>query len=366
MLKLFLVCGPAEVGGISLLTNLGLLSWAVSVDAVRALYSSPAMEPSGEMVLRHHHDELVMSKVMEIVEQRMTMGETTFVAGDLTADQIKRYEKLSGQWGYSIQLINMCAPVSANDMGQLYDLVRAFERNVEDFTGKYREAVFVGDVHGCAAPLRRLLGKHFDEDKLFVFVGDLFDRGPENGEVFKMIMGLLAKPNVILMCGNHERHFLSWLNGRNVPGEFRNNTLPQLFKQGFDRTKAQQLLGRAQHLVQFRFKGANFQVSHGALAGVITRPALFPGYQCWRGVGKRTDLIDESFEQNAPADWYQVHGHSNALGRIITDGQRSFNLESSVEFGGKLSALAFDGTKFRDISVKSNVDSRAKKKSSNK
>lgn len=360
MLNLFLVRGAPEERGIVFLSNLGVLPWTVSVDALRALYCSPAMAQDGKLLVPHLQDQLVHSKMLEITEQRMQVGETTFVEGDFSDEQVQRYEKLAARWGYSFSVRNMKTPDASTI--STHDFIMAVNGDVEDFTGKYREVIFIGDVHGCAAPLRRLLGKHFESDKLFVFVGDLFDRGPENGEVFKIIMSLLDKPNVRLICGNHERHILNWLNGRETPGEFKNNTLPQLFRQGFDRAKAKLIMDKAEHLVQFTFKGASFQVSHGALADVVRRPSLFPGYQCWRGVGKRTDLIDESFEQNAPADWHQVHGHSNAHGRVITQGQRSFNLESSVEFGGKLSALAFDGVRFKDISVKSNADGKAKKK----
>lgn len=360
MLNLFLVNGPPEERGNIFLHNLAVLPWTVSVHALRALYSSPAMNAEGDLEVPEHSDELLHSKLLEITEQRLQVGETTFVEGEFSEEQVQRYAKLAARWGYSFNVINL-KNRAASTISNL-DFIMAVNGDVEDVTGKYREVVFIGDVHGCAAPLRRLLGKHFSSDKLFVFVGDLFDRGPENGEVLRIILSLLDKPNVRLICGNHERHILSWLNGRDTPGEFKNNTLPQLFRQGFDRTKANLIMDKAEHLVQFIFKGASFQVSHGALANVVRRPSLFPGYQCWRGVGKRTDMIDESFEQNAPADWYQVHGHSNAHNRVITQGQRSFNLESSVEFGGKLSALSYDGTRFKDISVKNGAGSKTKKK----
>lgn len=364
MLKLFLMCGPTGSGKTRLLDNLGFRPWTVSLDLMKSMFSSPVMQPDGSLSLGSLHDELAQSKVMEVVEHRMRNGETTFVDADHAPAQVARYKQLAEQWGYTVNVINVGDPIpedktymSPASFVSSYEL----EADLEDYTGKYREVVFIGDVHGCAAPLRRLLGKHFDDDKLFIFVGDLFDRGPDNGEVFKMIQALLAKPNVRLICGNHERHILSWLNGRDTPGDFKNNTLPQLFRQGFNRQAAQHLLSRAEHLIQFDFKGSAFQVAHGALADVVRHPLLQAGYQCWRGVGKRHDLIDEAFEQNARPGWYQVHGHSNAQGRVITPGQRSFNLESSVEFGGKLSALSFDGVRFKDISVKSNCDSKAKK-----
>lgn len=361
MLQLFLVSGSTEADRHSFLADLGLLPWAVSLDSFRALYSSPMMTRNARLTQGTQHDELALSKLLEVVEHRMKYGETTFINLGDDARHSDRIRKLAGAWGYEVSDIAFCEADSASQTIGASGLSERLMATPEDFTGRFREVVFVGDIHGCVAPLRRLLSKQFDRDKLFIFVGDLFDRGPENGEVFKIMRDLVELPNVKLVSGNHELHLRSWLNKRSTPGEFRNNTLPQLFKSGFNRQAAERLLSKAINLLQFSFKGARFQVTHGALAGVVTEPFLFPGYQCWRGVGKRLDVIDEAFEKNAEAGWFQVHGHSNAQGRVITPGQRSFNLESSVEFGGKLSALSYDGSRFKDISVKNTGGSKVKK-----
>lgn len=67
--------------------------------------------------------------------------------------------------------------------------------------------VVVGDVHGRADLLRRLL-ENVGEYPL-VFVGDYIDRGPESAEVLAM---LHARPDILCLSGNHEvmmREFLA-------------------------------------------------------------------------------------------------------------------------------------------------------------
>jgi hypothetical protein len=364
MLDLYLINLPVGGHKGAILKNSGLESLAINVDALRSMYASPSLLPSGEMGFPSALDDLVKSKVFDILEHRMTLGETTFLEVELSDSDLASYKALAKKWGYQVHVVqdgSSKAPAGVNLVGRngLADLVF---KSTPDYSSQYREIVFIGDVHGCAVPLRKFLNKHFDEQKLYIFVGDLFDRGPDNATVLKLIMALLKKPNVKLLCGNHERHILSWLNKRQQPGEFRNKTLPQLLRQGFNRETAEYLLSRTEHMLQFVFKGAQFQVSHGALSDVVRWPELFPAHQCWRGVGKRQDDVDAAFERNAPKGWYQVHGHSNAHGRVILNGQRSFNLESSVEFGGKLSAISFDGTTFKDISVKNSFDGKGKKK----
>lgn len=364
MLDLYLIDLPVGAGNGAILKNSALDSLAINVDALRSMYASPSLLPSGEFGYQSSLDDLVKSKIFEILEHRMSLGETTFLEVEFTETDLLRYKVLAKKWGYKVHVVqdgSSPAPAGVNLLSR-NGLAEQIFKDTPDYSGQYREIVFIGDVHGCAVPLRKFLNKQFDDQKLFIFVGDLFDRGPDNDTVLKLILGLLKKPNVKLLCGNHERHILSWLNKREQPSEFRNKTLPQLLRQGFNRETAELLMGRTESMLQFVFKGAQFQVSHGALSDVVRWPQLFPAHQCWRGVGKRQDDVDAAFERNAPHGWYQVHGHSNAHGRVITQGQRSFNLESSVEFGGKLSALSFDGTTFKDISVKNSPDGKGKKK----
>lgn len=80
----------------------------------------------------------------------------------------------------------------------------------------------IGDVHGCLAPLKRLLDKlepDLHQDRL-LFVGDYIDRGPESRGVVDYILGLKARypaGNIICLKGNHEVMFLDFLDGKDRP-----------------------------------------------------------------------------------------------------------------------------------------------------
>jgi len=75
----------------------------------------------------------------------------------------------------------------------------------------------VGDIHGCAEALERLLEKlPVDwESDLLIFLGDYIDRGPEPRRALEMVMDLQERypERVIALLGNHEWMFLRYLRG---------------------------------------------------------------------------------------------------------------------------------------------------------
>ena len=84
-------------------------------------------------------------------------------------------------------------------------------------TGSDNERCFViGDIHGCAKTLEKLL---FDElniikDDRIIFVGDYIDRGPLSKEVIDCILKLKDENyNLITLRGNHEQLFIWFNNG---------------------------------------------------------------------------------------------------------------------------------------------------------
>ncbi len=75
----------------------------------------------------------------------------------------------------------------------------------------------VGDIHGCAEALERLLEKlPFDpEEDLLIFLGDYIDRGPEPRRVIEMVKALRDRhpERVVALSGNHEWMFKRYLKG---------------------------------------------------------------------------------------------------------------------------------------------------------
>jgi hypothetical protein len=71
----------------------------------------------------------------------------------------------------------------------------------------------IGDIHGYADKLRRLLsrlgyeqsgGIYRSPDRRAIFVGDLIDRGPAIGEVMEIVAGMLRERAAQVVMGNHE------------------------------------------------------------------------------------------------------------------------------------------------------------------
>ena len=72
--------------------------------------------------------------------------------------------------------------------------------------------IIIGDVHGCDAQLRALLGEVAPAERdTLVMLGDLFDRGPDSYEVFRTVEGLASSmgERFILLRGNHEDYLLT-------------------------------------------------------------------------------------------------------------------------------------------------------------
>ena len=72
--------------------------------------------------------------------------------------------------------------------------------------------IIFGDIHGCNGTLCALLERVHPvpgQDRL-IFLGDLFDRGPESREVFQTVQRLAVDfgDQFILLRGNHEDYLL--------------------------------------------------------------------------------------------------------------------------------------------------------------
>ncbi|MGH8352423.1 MAG: metallophosphoesterase [Pseudomonas sp.] len=77
----------------------------------------------------------------------------------------------------------------------------------------------IGDVHGCAHTLERLLerlgyrregGIWRHPRRLTIFLGDLVDRGPRIREALHLVRGMVEAGQALCIMGNHEFNALGW------------------------------------------------------------------------------------------------------------------------------------------------------------
>ena len=77
----------------------------------------------------------------------------------------------------------------------------------------------IGDIHGYAEPLKRLLeklgytqtnGNWQHPERKVIFVGDYIDRGPAIRETLQIVKGMTDTGNAIALMGNHEYNALAY------------------------------------------------------------------------------------------------------------------------------------------------------------
>lgn len=86
----------------------------------------------------------------------------------------------------------------------------------------------IGDVHGCAVTLARLLermgyrqhqGVYRHPQRRAIFVGDIIDRGPRVREALHLVRAMVDKGEALMVIGNHEFNAVTY-SRLNAEGEY--------------------------------------------------------------------------------------------------------------------------------------------------
>ena len=309
------------------------------------------------------------------------------VQGDLTdAELIERNETRRGTLGYvgPEVVASIAARVRAGTASVVepvvgLDDVRRLNTITEiDVAERYERLVVIGDVQSCAGALAEVKDFYggWDPASLFVFVGDLFDRGPDAAGVMNLIVQDGAVPdNVILVEGNHDEHM------RMLIGEVRAGGWPdtrasrdQILAAGRSRGEIQALLARMVPLVGLRLAGEHILITHAGLdPATIDRIAVegedgllawdlteVPMLQLLLGSSDRSTAFQgrSSYaraveERLSHPRILQVHGHRNGT-RSEEPGPalaapNVYTLEHRVEHGGHLAVLQIDADGTRTL-----------------
>lgn len=394
MRKLIITRGAPGSGKSTLLETMRLAPFALSMDALRTALGAPVLGRDGEADIDQQQNDRAYAMFRQLADERMKRGEllvldATFplasdfapwlerahhhryetVCVDLSSVPMERTREQNSRRPEFRQVSDRVierayrrmassslaeAPVTAamtvipwsEDGSHVQRLQQWLDVPVHDVS-HYRAIVHVGDTQGCLTPLVMPGGpfeKGFQDDVLYVFVGDLLDRGLENGPLLRWFVDhALPRDNVKLLWGNHEDHLHFWARGEApVSREFADNTLPQLKRAGLTREDAEHVVARAQEMLLYTYHGQKVMVTHAGLSTVPARPYEISLRQCAHGTGFWEDPIDAQFERHAPAGWVQVHGHRNHGMKPVIASSNSFNLEDSVEHGGHLRLVTLD------------------------
>lgn len=385
---LTLLRGCPGVGKSTFVKEHGLEDYTISTDALRLLLRNPqfALDEDGGLrqVVCDKLDKQVFDMAFNILETRMQNGDfLVFDAQNIDSRTLKSLHDLSKKYNYRVNVVDMMGNLDLEtilnqnrnrDFGYKVipdaDVIRNFEKakkthipaglNVikkKDFEktmiwrsaneDAYAKIMVFGDIHGCYTALEQAIPNgELDVHTLYVFTGDLFDRGIENAEVFAFLMKNIQAPNLVLLKGNHELHLRSHLHGQNIRGfEAREVTIPAIYKAGYDRKDIERLVHKLQSVFAFSYHGQEYVCTHGGVFESQLNPVAKGKYALMTlserelvfGIGKHEYDFDTAYEKEQEEKGtdpiIQFHGHRNYSRHDINAFQHVYNLEGGVHKG---------------------------------
>jgi predicted kinase len=361
-----------------------LEQYTLSADNIRLLYASPEQTIDGRCVISAKCDKHVWAFLRERLEARMKNGEFTVVDATHTKESyLKDYKKLCKEYNYRLVVVDFSSVdldtiklrnyrreaykrVPEEVIDRMYNQIKVplqgnYEiydynefPNLDNFVykidgNKWKEVVIFGDIHNCYDPIRKYFEASPESDqKLYIFVGDYFDRGIQGKEVLQFCLDHCEKENFVFLQGNHEiwaKNYVRDGEAAKMTPDFKDSLVQ------FGELKDQ--LGKFARRLKVAVKvifGKDFDhhfftITHGGLSRHLSIET--PAIQCIKGVGNYEDLdqVEESFAkrnesgtvQSIGHHYYNVHGHRNIKDNpIISSDGYNINLEGKVEFGGNL------------------------------
>lgn len=373
MRTLLILRGCMGSGKSTFIKNNNLTDYTLSADEIRLMFHSPSMTEDGSMSISARSDREVWNTLHRMLEVRMECGDFTVIdATHKTSKAVSKYLELADKYRYNCYQLNIEATleeclernllrdsirrVPESEITRAYEILQANKLSnrfkqissideiinyyVTDVSA-YKEVKIIGDVHGCYTCLKEAVGETLDPDVLYVFVGDYFDRGIENKEMYDFLVQHHKDSNVILLEGNHEKHIWKLINGLDITSSDFKATLEEIEK-SYPRDQVvknlKEIYNKLRQCFAFVHKGQKYLVTHGGLTAVPNLTTI-PTINMIKGVGGYDMEVDKIYEENyllgRCQDFIQVHGHRN------TDPtEHSICLEDSVEFGGNLKVLS--------------------------
>lgn len=340
MKKLLILNGVMGSGKSTFIKENRLEDFVLSSDELRIKMAGFDMSENG-LVISQKRDRQVWSTLYTMLETRMEMGLFTVVdAMHLHTRYFKKYKELADLYGYEIYV--KCFDVTIDELLQRNaerESYKQIPENViiekyESFVNQvlpdyvtvinsvdelypvpedldvYENIYCVGDIHNNADKLEIVYNEiKENQNSLYIFTGDIFDRGAKPYETMLLVGKLLELSNVRFIQGNHERHVRNYVKETtNYTNQFKNTTLDKILEKTQYTTILNDLVDRLEEFIYFRFRGDAYFICHAGVSALPENMLYLSGQNCEYGTGNYETEVDMLWEKNM-SGMIQIHGH---------------------------------------------------------
>lgn len=361
--------GPVGSGKSTFIKEHGLEPYTLCPNNIRMMMSSLQMNEEG-MCISEKKDRQVFSLLLELLDNRMQDGAFTVVdATNCSKNSLDRYRELVKKHSYRAYVVKFDVPFDTlvernksrgyhkvpeevivrmyNDL-QKYDYKKwykvispdEYESEIHQRfinLDEYENVVHIGDIHGCYSALKNL---EYSDKNYYVFMGDYFDRGLENGETAKFLLKWMEYPNVTFLYGNHERHIENYLKHQVVRTIDFARSIKEIHDIGITNEELHKFCKKLQYIFCYEYNNKKVICTHAGLPFEPEEIRYIDNRQFYNGIGGYGLDVDNVFIPNTP-NLIQIHGHRNNLNLPYNAGPYSYNLNTSIEGGAPLRVLFF-------------------------
>ena len=352
----------------------GFEPWTLSSDRYRLLVSSFSYNiDHGNMIINQECNKQAWSRLYDDLEYRMKRGEFTIIdATHMTATGIKKYRALCKKYFYRMIVVTFDASVQTcidrDRYRGMYSVGADVIRNMEskkvmlpnsirqmtpsefmDFfsscyqpfdLSQYETVCIIGDIHGCYTALMENLKDLDEETTAFIFVGDYFDRGIEEVEVFNFVYNKLESPNYYFLMGNHEQKITAYLRGEDLSNtQFFRTVLQNFQKNNITDKMLRKFCHNLIPCMNFLYHGQRYIVSHAGVVSDAVNISIADNIFV-NGVGKYEDMerICQTYLNNNN-EAIQIFGHRNNNNLPIKINDKCYNVCGFPEYGATLKSM---------------------------
>jgi len=386
MRKLFILRGAMASGKSTFIKNNDLEDFTLNPDKIRLMYNSPEMTINYNEMIPQFNNNKVWNLLFQILEDRMRKGELTIIdAMHVYSDDLTIYKKLAEKYRYRLYVIDFTNIeydelikrnnerdikrwVPEESIKRVYKALKkekvskAFTLiKPEDFNkiinnpprnvNSYTKVHIFGDLHGNLKPLDEYFDDNpINENELYIFTGDYFDRGFENIKVFNFIKNKLDKKNFIFLIGNHEDRLYKYACNDQYRLDYDLKKTLEEFEGKISKSEIRGLVKGLSQISNIEFKGKHYIITHGGIPYYPKKSLEFYSTNSFiYGIDKYDADIDKIYNdymEKQDIKTYQVHGHRNHYKIDYNKYEYSYNLDGNIENGGDLRVLTLneDGT----------------------